>query len=143
MDIQVRLVHGMDIPGWYGATASTPDAPDVYFVFVNADQPPAEQKKTMRHELFHILNGDQEHPDADLYEVEEEARRHEGDVSLDAVIADLKLWERAVHVDRTGSPYIRFTGEGEEVTAEAIKGRQASPQRAKTGRIDGYPVAAV
>lgn len=108
MDIQVRLVHGMNIDAWNGAAVNSPAAPDVYFIFINADQPPAEQKKTMRHEIFHILNGDHEHPDADLFEVEEEARQHEEDPAMDVIISQMKLWEKAVHVQRTGSPVQPF-----------------------------------
>lgn len=136
MDIQVRLVHGMNIDHWYGVTVYAPAAPDEVFVFLNADKAAAEQQKTMRHELFHILNGDFQHKTADVEVVEAEARRHENDTSLDAVIAEMKLWERAVHIDRSGAPYRLPTDEGIEVSTAAAGSCQERPQQARTCRID-------
>ena len=108
MDIQVRLVHGTNVDAWNGAAVTTPAAPEVYFIFLNADQPAEVQRRTMRHEIWHILNGDHQHPDIDDAAAEEEARQHEEDPAMDVIISQMKLWEKAVHVQRTGSPIQPF-----------------------------------
>lgn len=143
MDIQVRLVHDMNIDQWYGVTVYAPAAPDVVFIFLNADQQAEQQKKTMRHELFHVLNGDYLHKVADVEAVEAEARRHENDTALDAVIAEMKLWEQAVHIDRSGAPYRLPTDEGIEVSTAAAGSCQERPQQARTCRIDDRMTATI
>ena len=108
MDIQVRLVHDIGINDWRGAAVSISAAPDTFYIFLNADQPAEVQRRTMKHEAWHILNGDHQHPDIDDAAAEEEARQHEEDPAMDVIISQMKLWEKAVHVQRTGSPVQPF-----------------------------------
>ena len=143
MDIQVRLVHGTNIDNWNGAAVHEQAAPDVYFIFINADQPAEEQRRTMRHEVWHIINGDHQHKIADVAVVEEEARRHEEDPEMDAIISRLGLWKNAVMVDAQEALYSRFKDEGKEMHTDASGSRVSGSHKPRTCRIDDRTAADV
>lgn len=103
MKIQVVKIYNFPTAGFKGAAVTHRDYKELAFIYINAELSPEEQRKTMRHEVWHCLCGDVlcvMDPDGeDRKQAELEAVKHEADTTLDRIVKDARLWERAVIAD--------------------------------------------
>lgn len=103
MKIQLFKLYNVTIDGFKGCAATRTDCPEYAFIWLNMGLSPEEQRKTIRHELWHVLSGDvlrvMDQDGKERKQAEQEAERHETDTTLDRIIRDARLLENAVTVD--------------------------------------------
>ena len=101
MHIQVFKTYNLNIDACKGVAVAYKNRTDRAIIVINMDvhQTPEERQKTLRHELWHCLSGDVLRGDDPDGKAEEDAKRHEEDVTLDGIISAARLWENAICVD--------------------------------------------